>query len=126
GNVEAIYQSALLLELQGRFQESLDHLKRLPPEARNRPQALAVLCADETGLGHSAAASRAADELLQSPELSEADVMTAMATVESHDEKLAIRLLEGLVTRKLASAAQLAHLGILYGRTGQLARARNT
>jgi len=126
GNVEAIYQSALLLELQGRFQQSLDHLKRLPPEARNRPQALAVLCADEAALGHSAAASRAADELLQNPELSEADVVTAIATIERHDEKLAIKLLEGLVTRKAASAAQLAHLGILYGHTGQLAPARET
>lgn len=125
-NVEALYQSALLLELQGRFQESLDHLKRLPPEARNRPQALAVLCADEAGLGHSAAASNAANELLQSPELSEADIVTAIATVESHDEKLAIKLLEGLAARKLASAAQLAHLGILYGHTGQLASARDT
>src|SRR5207247_1224649 len=45
---------------------------------------------------------------------------------ESHDEKLAIRLLEGLVTRKLASAVQLAHLGILYGRTGAIsARSRH-
>src|SRR6202011_1279618 len=46
GNAEALYQSALLLDLEGSFQASLERLKRLPVEARSRPQALAVICAD--------------------------------------------------------------------------------
>ena len=125
-NAEALYQSALLLELRGSFQASVERLKRLPTEARSRPQALAVTCADYAGLGRTSAAFEAADEMLRAPELSEADVLIAVPVVEAHDEKLAIKLLGGLDERKLASGAQLAHLGVLYGHARQLPRARET
>jgi len=126
GNAEALYQSALLLELRGSFQASLERLKRLPGEARSRPQALAVICADYAGLGRSPAAFEATDELLRTPELRESDVLIALPVVEAHDETLAIKLLEGLDQRKLASGAQLARLGVLYGHAGQSTRARET
>src|SRR4030095_9775134 len=40
-NVEGLFQSGLLLALEGRFAESLPLLERLPEPVRARPQALA-------------------------------------------------------------------------------------
>jgi tetratricopeptide (TPR) repeat protein len=46
GNLEANYQSAYLLQLQGSYPSSLAHLARLPADMQRRAQALAVRCAD--------------------------------------------------------------------------------
>src|SRR5262247_274672 len=51
-NVEANYQSAVLLMRKGAYQASLDHLSRLPEKSRNTAQALSLYCADYAGLGN--------------------------------------------------------------------------
>src|SRR5207245_2933959 len=66
GNVEAIYQSAVLLGRLGSFKASLDQLSRLPAEDQQRAQALSLPCADYAGLGETAGAEGAAARLLAS------------------------------------------------------------
>src|SRR2546426_2291662 len=127
GNVEATYQSAVLLGHLGSFQASLDQLSRLPAEDQQRAQALSVRCADYAGLGETARAEGAAARLLAREDLAEADVLSILPVLESHKRgDLEGRLLEGLAERKLASPGALSRLGLLYERRGQLDRARET
>ena len=50
-NAEANYQSAVLLQRFERFKESLHHLSRLPADAQQRAQVLAMRLVGEVGLG---------------------------------------------------------------------------
>jgi tetratricopeptide (TPR) repeat protein len=126
GNVEALYQSAALFATAGSFQNSLNHLNRLPEAAQGQAQALAIRCADESGLNHPALAAEFAERLLKSPDLSQADVLAALPQVRAHDEALAVKLLEGLVERQLADRDGLWKLAGLYQRQGKLPQARET
>lgn len=126
-NLEAIYQSALLLWRLESFEASLGRLAQLPAEAQNRPQALAVRCGDYAGLNDLPQAEHAADQLLKQPDLSQADVFTLLPSLlAQHHEELAVRLLEGLDQRGLASADALEQLASLYEGRGKLDRARAT
>jgi tetratricopeptide (TPR) repeat protein len=127
GNVEANYQCATLLMQQGAFKPSLARLARLPRDSQDHPQALAVRCADYAGLGDRVQAEAAAQRLLQSPLLTEADVITVLPALEAHKQTtLETELLEGLVNRRLASFASLRALGLIYHQQGKLDRARET
>ena len=123
-NAEALYQSAVLLASAGSYQNSLNHLDRLPQDVQQRAQVLAIRCADHAGLNQTAPAASTAESLLKSPDLTEADVMSALPQVEAHDEALALRLLEGLAERKLAGRAAMVRLGSYYQRQGKLPQAR--
>jgi tetratricopeptide (TPR) repeat protein len=125
-NAEALYQSAVLLTSAGSYQNSLNHLNRLPPDVQERAQVLAIRCADHAGLNQTALAASTAEKLLQSPDLSQADVMSVLPHAEAHDEALAVRLMEGLTERKLAGREALWWLGSYYQRQGKLPRARET
>jgi tetratricopeptide (TPR) repeat protein len=126
-DLEANYQSAVLLAGQGSFKASLAHLSRLPPEAQERPQALALRVAGLVGSGERAQADAAATRLLAHPELTEADVISILPTLAAHQyEDLSIRFLEGLAARQLASSDTLRRLGLFYKQQGQLDRARST
>ena len=120
GNVEALYQSALLLALQRTFRDSLKNLDRLPVDARARPQALAIVCADHAALGERETAAKIAERLLRDSDFSEADLLPILPVLESHDTALAAKLIEGLAAKNLASAAILGRLGALYGRFGDV------
>jgi tetratricopeptide (TPR) repeat protein len=124
GNVEALYQSALLLALQGAFRESLKHLDRMPADEQARPQALAVGCADYSGLGDSLSAAKVAERLLRDPAFSEADVLPLLPVFESRDVALAAKLIEGLAAKNRASPATVGRLGALYEHEGKLVQAR--
>src|SRR5947208_5073772 len=133
GNVEATYQSAVLLGRLGSFQASLDQLSRLPAEDQQRAQALSLRCADYAGLGETARAEGAAARLLAREDMAEADVVSILPVLESHKrddlarrDDLEKRLLEGLAERKLASPGTLSRLGLLYERRGRLDQARAT
>ena len=115
-NAEALYQSAVLLASAGSYQNSLNHLDRLPQDVQQRAQVLAIRCADHAGLNQTAPAASTAESLLKSPDLTEADVMSALPQVEAHAEALALRLLEGLAERKLAGRAAMVRLGSFYQR----------
>jgi tetratricopeptide (TPR) repeat protein len=81
-NVEALYQSAFLLALQGNFADSRALIDRLPADARDRPQALAVLTADLAGLGAASAASadamNTAKRLAEHPALTATDIVSIL------------------------------------------------
>ena len=122
---EARYQSASLLHLLGEFGPSLEHLARLPAADQERPAALAVRCADHAGRGERAEADRAAQRLLGRSDLAEADVLPILPTLAAHGrEDIALRLLDALRTRGLASADGLRRLAGLHEGEGRLDRAR--
>lgn len=126
-NIEANYQSAFLLSRLGSFQASLRRLSRLPRPARERPQALAVRLADDAGLKEHVQAEATADRLLKHPDLVEADILRILpALLAQHDEDLALKLLEGLGERRMASPDSLEQLASLYEHAGGLDRARAT
>ncbi|MFN7997284.1 MAG: tetratricopeptide repeat protein [Bryobacteraceae bacterium] len=125
GNVEAVYQGAVLSQRKGSYRASLQYLQRLPEEDRLRPQALAVLCADHAGLGDQARAADAAHRLLETPDLSELDVLDILPSLAaSKRTELAIELLVGLRKRKLASPDAVRQLGLLYEKHEQWNDAR--
>lgn len=124
GSAEAHHQLALLFELTGRFQESLAHLDRLPPQDRSRRQALAIRCADEAALGKNAAALGTADRLLRDSELEEDDVVAILGVVGTGDDAVVLRLLEGLDARRLATGRTLVQLAPLFERAANLKAAR--
>jgi tetratricopeptide (TPR) repeat protein len=126
-NLEANYQVAFLECRRQSFESSLRRLSRLPDNARGRPQALAVQCADDAGLKKQAEAESAADQLLKHPDLAEADVLQIVPILETlRDDTLLEKLLEGLETRQMASATSLHQLALLYQQHGKLAPARAT
>lgn len=122
---EALYQSAVLLQARGEFSRSLERLARLSEVQQQRAQVLAVRCGNEAALGHATEADRVADALLAHPQLAEADVVAIFPALTSHHrEDLALRLLEGLRTRGLASSDGLQRLGGLHEAAGRLDAAR--
>lgn len=124
-NAEAHYQSAVLLVAGGELQAALKHLARLPADRQQSAQAIAVGCAAFAGLGNIARADDFAARLLAHPDFSEADVFTALPTLEANRrDDLAVRLLAALADRQLASAEALRRLGLLYERQGKLDEAR--
>jgi tetratricopeptide (TPR) repeat protein len=126
-NVEANYQAAFVLWRRGSFRLSLDRLSRLSQAARERPQALALACADEAGMKDNGGADEIAERLLRQPDLVEADVTMITPTLLAQGQSaLALRLLEGVDQRGLASRAMKRQLGLLYEQQGKLKRARAT
>ncbi len=125
GNVEANYQSAVLLMQKGLFSLSRQHLSKLPPGAQDHSQALSVSCGDYAGSGEEAKAETTADRMLQSPDLAEADVVSLLPLLgRLRNTSLAVRLLEGLRQRNLTTASSLTSLGFLYKQLGRLDDAR--
>lgn len=122
---EAAYQSAVLLHAIGEFGRSLDHLNLLPSATQERAQALALRCADHAGRGERLEADAAAQRLIRSPDLAEADVRSILPTLAAHDRQdIALDLLEGLRAGGLASFDDLVLLGRLHEDQGDLGRAR--
>jgi tetratricopeptide (TPR) repeat protein len=124
-NDEANYQTAALLLRQGKFQESLIHLSRLPEEVRGQAQTLSILCADYAATGNRQAADDAAARLLADAEFSEADAQQVLLGAGSGKrDDLVILVLEASQKRQ-ALAPQLLHaLGMSYARTHRLDEAR--
>lgn len=126
-HLEANYQSAVLLMQKGLYGASLNHLARLPAEAQNHSQALSAQCGDYAGLGQRDKAERAANQMLHSTDLTEADVTSILPILANRkDTSLALMLLQGLAARQLASFDSLRSLGLLYKNMGRLAEARQT
>lgn len=124
-HLEARYQSAVISQLLGRYQDSLNHLAKLPPEAQRRAPAIAVALGNYAALQDSSRTDAAAKGLLASPDLSEADVLQILPLLtERHRHALAIELLEGLERRGAASPATAGRLAALYEEAGNLSEAR--
>ena len=126
-HLEANYQSAVLLMQKGLYGASLNHLAKLPAEAQTHSQALSAQCGDYAGLGQRDKAEQAANRMLHSADLAEADVTNILPILAYRkDTSLAVMLLQGLAARRLASFDSLRNLGLLYKSTGRLAEARQT
>lgn len=126
-NLEANYQSAVLLMQKGLYAASLRRLARLPGEARARPQALSVRCGDYAGLSVGDKAANVADQMLRGVDLAEADVTSILPILASRrNTPVMLKLLRGLDSRHLASIDSLRTLATLYKAAGRLQEARNT
>ena len=123
-SAEAHHQLALLLHWRGSFSASLAHLNKLPVSDQERRAAMALRCADFAGLGDKRGAEAAAAKLLADPELTEADVLSALPAIEAHDKPTAVRLLAGLESRNLASRSTLEKLSALAEESGEFPSAR--
>lgn len=124
-NMEAHYQAAYMLQLEGSYQAALNLVARLPAPLQRKAQVLAVRCAAEVGVGRIGIASATAKQLLQSPEFAEADVLIVEPVLAAKKQaRLETMLLEALAGRQLASRDSLVHLAALYEAQGQLGPAR--
>lgn len=125
--VEANYQAAVLLERKGSFRASLAHLARLPSDAQERAQALALRLANLAGLGDQSQAEDAANHLLASADLNESDATSVLPRLKPNSQEgLRLRLLEGLAARNLATSGSLQQLAQLYKQQKRWAEARST
>jgi tetratricopeptide (TPR) repeat protein len=124
-HAEALFQAALLSAREGEWSASQTLLERLAPDARARPQALALLAASLMGLGKRVEAEEAAGRLLSHPDLVPEDVLAVLPALERRNaSSLTERLLAGLDTRGVASAESLRQLGMLYARQERFSDAR--
>ena len=83
-------------------------LAKLPEDVRQRPQSLAVLAADLTGMGDTAAARWPVDALAAHPALTEADVLAVLPALPvGSADAVAILMLDALDRRGLASPRAL-------------------
>ena len=125
GHVEANYQAASLLTRRGSYSAALQHLSRLPAESQQHAATRALRCASMAGLGRKAQTETSASELLSAPGLTETDVVSIVPVLlANHEEDVAVRLLIGLQTRSLASAATFRHLAAIHEKQGRIHEAR--
>jgi len=124
-NLEAQYQRAVLLQQLGHFKLSLMQLSRLPAEAQQRAQAVAVRCASHIALEELLPASQCVQRLLAASDLQEDDALALLSfSKQPPAPSLRKELLEGLRQRGLASSASLRQLALLYEEEKQLKQAR--
>ena len=125
-NAEANYQSATLLVRNGRFQQSLTHLLRLPNDTQQNAQTLSLLCAAYAGLGDRRSADQVFVRLIAAPDFSQADLrqmLSGLAAGKRND--LLIGAAETLGKRE-ELASDLQHsLALAYEASGRLAEARS-
>jgi tetratricopeptide (TPR) repeat protein len=125
--VEANYQAASLLNRLDRFGPSLARLERLPPEARQRAQALALLCSDNAALGRRSQAETASRQLAQASDLTEQDILPILPTLHDHSaDDLATVLMETLAQRGVISKVGWQALAALQERKGRFKEARES
>jgi tetratricopeptide (TPR) repeat protein len=124
-NTEANYQSAVLLLQFGKYQDSLNHVARLPADIQGAAQTLSVACADYAGLGNRKGADDVAAKLVANPDFSEADVQQAVpGLIVGKRDDLIVSFMETLQKRKALSPEMLRTLGLAYERNGKLVEAR--
>jgi len=126
-DIEARASLAAVYEWQGRFEDSLRELERLPESETDRSSLLALRCADQAGLGRTPEALASAHKLTQSPDYSEADAGSVFPVLNSaKNAPIVIALVEALDVRGGLSVTSLKHLAVAYEQTGRLADARKT
>jgi tetratricopeptide (TPR) repeat protein len=126
-NLEARYQAASLLSRLGKFDASLRELARLPEPAQHQAPALTLRCIDEAALQHTDLVAASSKELLELPDVTEADVLPIVPVlVKSHQAGLATTLLQSLVGKQFISPEILDQLAALYEEQGRFKDARET
>jgi tetratricopeptide (TPR) repeat protein len=124
-NLEAHYQSAVLLLGQGKYQRSLEQILSLPSETQASAQGLSILCADHAALSHEQKAADAAARLRASADFSELDVQQALpGLLAGKRSDLIISLFEEVEARQSLSPASLHALALAYERDNKLTESR--
>lgn len=125
GNAEANFETATLLATEGKYQLSLDHLRRLDHEAQQQIGAAVLNCADEAALGHAAAATRAAEAIAATPALTEQDADSVLPGLRAaHRADLIDMIFSAANQRQPLSAAGLRILGLAEEAEGRDQQAR--
>jgi tetratricopeptide (TPR) repeat protein len=126
-NPEANYEAATLSMWSQNYLRSLEYLEKLTPEARGQVGAESLICADEAGLGHKEAASRAAAALIANPDLAEQDAMTVLPALRyAGRADLVESIFAAVAERHQLSAAGLRVMGLAQEAEGRLKQARAT
>ena len=124
-NAEARYQCARFVCLQGKFQEALTHLSRLPAADQKLSHVLIISLTVNSGLGRRTAVEQAASRLLLNSNLTEADVLPFLPALAKHGQvSTAVSLLQQLDQGSNLSSEGLQELALLYERTDRLPEAR--
>jgi tetratricopeptide (TPR) repeat protein len=127
GHAEARYQCARLVCLQGKFEDSLNHLSRLPAADQKFPHVLIIGLTAQAALGRRALARETASRLLSNPSLAEADILSFLPLLSKHGQNsTVVSLLEQLERRSNLSWEGLRELALLYEGNAQLVEARRT
>jgi tetratricopeptide (TPR) repeat protein len=125
-NTEALYQSAFLALGQKSYEKALERLARLPAEAQEYPQALAIRCAALAATGRHAEAAVVADRLLANADATDADVDLPVAHLEAHGASdLAEELVRAQAEQRQPSYESFYALGLFYKRQRRLDAARD-
>jgi tetratricopeptide (TPR) repeat protein len=125
-NLEALYQIALLLHLEGDYRKSMEYLAQLPEEQAERSQALALRCANQAVLRQDSAAESCSEKLISSAGFIESDLVLLLpAFLSPGRSDLAIKLLENLHWRGLLSIPSVEGLAELYAENNRFRDARN-
>jgi tetratricopeptide (TPR) repeat protein len=126
-NVEANYQAAWVSNRLAAFTASQHYLDRLPAEIGERSQALALRCANNIAAGQEPQAESTAQMLLSRDDLTSEDLIPVVAALsQHHTDDFAIRFLEAIAHRDLASVDALQELAILYEASGRYKDAEGT
>ncbi len=126
-DTEAYSSLALLLERQGRFAESLQHLDQLPAGEQTDTANLALRCADLSGLHREEGAKVAATQLARRSDFVSADFDSMQAALDSsHADGIIALLLEALKARGETTIPQMQRLAIAYEHLERLPEARRT
>jgi len=114
-DVEANYQAAWLSNQLGDISASQRYLGRLPAETQQRVQALALRCANDAADGQYQQAGLTAQKLLAHDDLTQEDLIPVVAALSDHHlDDFALRFLEAIAQRGLASVEALQELADLY------------
>jgi tetratricopeptide (TPR) repeat protein len=122
---EALFQTAVLQVLDGRFEAARQGIDRLPEAARGRPPVLAVRAVALAGSGDADGARSTVAALSAHPQLAREDidaVLPALARLPEHGTEQA--LLELLDRRGWAAPATLRRLAAIESAAGRYVPAR--
>jgi tetratricopeptide (TPR) repeat protein len=126
-DTEARFSLATLYQWDGKFDESLRHLDKLPAAESSRSSVLAVRCADLAGLGRIKEANELALRLARAADVSDADAASIFPVLQSpKTAPVVVALVEALDSRKLASASSLRHLAVAYEQLNRMPDARKS
>ncbi len=126
-NDEAKYQLATIFAWDQNYQRSLHYLETLSEQAREQVGSEALRCLDETSLGHSERASKAATALAANPDLTEQDAMVCLPALRSARRADLIETIFASAAGSHAlSPTGLRILGLAMEAEGNLQQARAT
>ena len=124
-NAEARYECARLVCLQGKFEDALGHVSRLPAADQQVPHVLIISLTAYAGSGRRELAQQTALRLLSNPSFTEADLLPFLSLLSKHGQSSAVvSLLQQLDQRSTLSSDGLRELGLLHENNAQLPEAK--